>query len=464
MKTSMKRFIYFSLGPLGGALISFITIPITTYFVLPEEYGKASLFILIQTLLTAYLYFGFDQAYTREYNENRDKRNLIQNAMMVPLLIAVILSCFFLLFQKDVSLFVFHDENTIFPIFLLCMSMFTLIFERFFLLSIRMEENAKRYSLLTFMIKLFILIMTLLFILVGKRDFSVIIYGALIGQIIGDLLIIFLCRYLLNYKNFVLDKPLIRKLGIFGFPIFIAFSIEAIFNTSDRFIISFFSDYTELGLYTAAFKIASLLKIVQSSFTNFWIPTAYRWQSEGRSIASFQQVADIVTAVFAILFLLVLLCKNFILVIFTPSYAGMVAIFPFLCFVPILYTISETTTLGIVFSRKTYLNIYVSIGAVVTNIGLALLFVPDLGAKGAALSVGISYFVYYLLRTMLSNRQWEGIHMTKQLITIGILFIAGFYNTFWNTNSWIVNSVLLLSIIALHIPLINVLFFKKKEG
>lgn len=202
MNTTIKRFFYFTLGPIAGALVSFITIPLTTYFVSPEEYGKASMFILVQTLLTAYLYLGFDQAYAREYHEQSDKRYLIQNAIFIPLLVATGLSSLFLLFRADFADFIFYDAEAVVPIILLCVSMFTLIFERFFLLSIRMKEQAALYSLLTFVIKVFILVATLAFILSGKRDFSVIIYGTLIGQIVGDLLIIAFCARLLSLKHF----------------------------------------------------------------------------------------------------------------------------------------------------------------------------------------------------------------------------------------------------------------------
>ncbi|EUJ45498.1 polysaccharide biosynthesis protein [Listeria riparia FSL S10-1204] len=56
------------------------------------------MFIMVQTFLTVYLYLGFDQAYTRDYHENEDKKNLIQNAMLIPLLMAILLSIIAILF------------------------------------------------------------------------------------------------------------------------------------------------------------------------------------------------------------------------------------------------------------------------------------------------------------------------------------------------------------------------------
>lgn len=452
MKNTLTRFFYFSLGPIAGAIISFITVPITTYFVSPDEYGRASMFIMVQTFLTVYLYLGFDQAYTRDYHENEDKKNLIQNAMLIPLLMAVLLSIIAILFRQELAMWLFQDASMQLPIYLLCASMFMLILERFCLLAIRMDERAKLYSFLTFIIRVSVLGITVLMILFGDRDFTVVVYGTLIGQMLGDCVIVLLCLPLLNVANFRIDRQMIRKMWTFGFPIFIALAIEAIFTISDRFIIGLRSTYTELGLYTAAFKIASLLKIVQMSFTSFWVPTAYRWYAEKRSMAHFQLVSDFVAGGFSFLFVGILIFKPAIMFVFTDSYQRAVSIFPFLCFVPILYTISETTTLGIVFSRKTYLNIYVSIGAIITNITLALYFVPYYGAKGAALSMGIAYFIYYVLRSVLSNREWEGIYLTKQLCTVAILFLAAFYNTFYDYYSVLVNIGFLIGIVLFYLP------------
>ncbi|KGL39144.1 polysaccharide biosynthesis protein [Listeria sp. SHR_NRA_18] len=464
MHSGIKRFFQFSIGPVVGAAISFITIPVTTYFISPDEYGKASMFLLIQMLIATYVYFGLDQAYTREYNETTEKRNLIQNAMVIPLLIATLISLLLIFFRHHITVWLFDETAGTMLIYLLVISVYTLVFERFFLLAVRMEEKAKRYSFLTIMIRLMVLVVTLLFLFVGTRDFTVVVYGTLIGQIMGDIIIIILSASLLNVKDFQLDKKLIRKMCLFGFPVFIAFAIEAIFQASDRFIIGVWSDYTELGLYTAALKIVGLLKIVQSSFTSFWIPTAYRWHAEKKEIRYFQWVSDMVTGSFAVLFLLMLLAKNSILLLFTEEYAGIVYIFPFLCFAPILYTISETTTLGIVFSRKTHLNIYVSVGAVITNIILALWLVPIYGAKGASLSIGVAYFAYYLLRTILSNREWPGIRMKKQLCTIALLFFAGMYNTFFTEYIYIINSVLLGTIILVYLPIFKQILRRKERN
>ena len=71
---------------------------------------------------------------------------------------------------------------------------------------------------------------------------------------------------------------------------------------------------------------------------------------------------------------------------------------PFLIFYPILYTISETTALGIAFSRKTILTLIITVTCAIMNgIGNAIL-VPLYGALGAAVSTAIAYLAFFWLR------------------------------------------------------------------
>lgn len=42
-----------------GALIGFITVPIITYFISPEEYGKSSMFTLAISILQLFVFLGW---------------------------------------------------------------------------------------------------------------------------------------------------------------------------------------------------------------------------------------------------------------------------------------------------------------------------------------------------------------------------------------------------------------------
>ncbi|HOJ89446.1 MAG TPA: polysaccharide biosynthesis C-terminal domain-containing protein [Pseudothermotoga sp.] len=79
----------------------------------------------------------------------------------------------------------------------------------------------------------------------------------------------------------------------------------------------------------------------------------------------------------------------------------------FLILYPIMYTISETTALGINFSKKTYWHIVITgVSAFVNLVGNTML-VPLLGARGAAISTGLSYIIFFTLRTVIAQRYYS---------------------------------------------------------
>ena len=86
MGNIIKKLGAFSIGPIAAAFLGFLTVPLITYFITPEEYGKASMFTLAQGIASMLVYFGLDQAFVREFHVYKDKLNaLLSNAIFVPL-------------------------------------------------------------------------------------------------------------------------------------------------------------------------------------------------------------------------------------------------------------------------------------------------------------------------------------------------------------------------------------------
>lgn len=72
-KQFIKRFIGFSMGPILSAIISFFTVPITTYFVVPTEFGKASMYTMALSISSMFIFLGMDQSFTRELIQKKIK-------------------------------------------------------------------------------------------------------------------------------------------------------------------------------------------------------------------------------------------------------------------------------------------------------------------------------------------------------------------------------------------------------
>ena len=96
--------------------------------------------------------------------------------------------------------------------------------------------------------------------------------------------------------------------------------------------------------------------------------------------------------------------------ILSPEYRKAAIVVPFLMIYPVVSTLSETTSMGITFSRKSYFAIVVSSVSAGLNILGNILLVPKFGVLGASISTGISYIAYFWSRTLISRVLWKNRH------------------------------------------------------
>ena len=455
MKKFINRLVSFSIGPILGAVISFASVPITTYFINPHEFGKASMFTVVQTLIITFIYLGIDQSYAREYNFSDNKKKLFMNALIMPVSFSVLISIIICFFQEDFSRILFNSSEYKEISYLFSIMLVFSVFERFFLLSIRMEERALEYSAFSIFVKLTIFLCTLFLIATGRRDFSTIVYSTIIGQLIGDIFLFIKHRRLFIFKLDFFDIRLIKKMIVFGVPLVLAASVNSLLNSNGRLFLRGNSTYYDLGIYDAALKVANMLQIVQTAFTSFWVPTAYRWNKEQKSLKHFSFIGDFLLLVMTILFFLLLLCKNLIVLLLSVKYVETQYIIGLLALAPILYTISETTTLGIPFSGKSYYNIFVSIISVVPNIILNYILVPNYGVRGAAISAAVAYILFCISRTFFSRKCGFRVSFKKQIFNIICFFLAAIVNSFSGKLPFFITFFIMIISLGSQISTIN---------
>lgn len=430
MKKFIQRLFGFSLGPILGALISFIQVPIITHFLSPTEYGKAELFQSLMIQLPNFIYIGMDQAYTREYHRINKKWNLAQNATLVPMIVGLLMCVLFISFDRQISMYLFESPDYVYIVWYSGIWLLASIVERFLLLAIRMEEKAKEYSAFNLLLKITVFIVTMIFIWSGMRDFRSVVYGLIWGQILGDLILFLRYRQFFDFSQFYLDKDLVNRMLKFGLPLMLAVSLTSALQAIDNIFINEYNTKADIAIYGSARKVANVLGIMRTAFTSFWVPTAYRWYEENKSMVHYKYISDALLFFLTGVFFAILLCKSWIVKILGPAYHDGMYIMGLLCFPHIMYTLSETTTLGISFSRKTHLNIYVSIATFIPSILLNYFLTPIYGFRGAAIASSVSYIMFYLARTYFSSQTGFYFGQKKQILSIMVMMFASCLNLF----------------------------------
>ena len=212
-----------------------------------------------------------------------------------------------------------------------------------------------------------------------------------------------------------------------------------------------------MGLYTAALKLVSVMNLIQTGFTIFWTPTAYeKYAKEPENKNFYRKAFLVVSFVMYVFGLLVIGFKDIIFLLFAKDYREASYIAPFLILMPIMYTISEITVVGINFKKKTYWHIVIAAISVLANFIGNTLLVPILGGKGAAISTGLSYIVFFAMRTAISKRLYEVKYdLSKIVMGNAVIVLVALVGTFKRST--------LETILAASVGILFVLFLYRSE-
>ena len=435
---AIKKFIGFSLGPILGAIFSAISVPICTHYLLPNEYGKTSMFNLLYTILLMVAYLGFDQAFIREYHEFKNKKKVLLNSMIIPCFITITIVLLVIPFASNISYLLFESNKHTDVVYMLLIALPFLLVERFILVNLRMEERAIEYSFFSLLVKIVAFACTLFFLFNVRQDFLSIVYSTIISHYIGDGVLIFLYHRMLIFKKEYFDWKLVKRMANYALPLVPATVIGTIFNGEDKIFIKYFSDYSELGYYQVSMTLANMVLILQQAFSTFWTPTIFRWKAENVGNEKYEFVQKLVSLFASTCFMGILLVKNFLPVLLSSKYESTKFILPFLLFYPVMSMMVSTTVSGIDFARKTKYTLYFSIAVTVLNFILNLIFVPILGAAGAAIATGLSHVFYFWIRTLYSRKLWFDFEISYLIKTTILLTFAAIINSLAFINETLV--------------------------
>jgi len=432
LKTHLKSLVSFSIGIWIRAIISLLSTPIITYLIAPEEFGRAAMYTLVYNIALQISKLGLDESYLRHYHEKKDKNAVFFNTQVPALAFGLAISLIFVILEKQISTLLYGSYyKGIGMLFML--SLLTGILQRFNELSVRLQKKGILFSAIQVTNSIGNILGTISYAYFINPDF----YAVVIGQISGNV-----ASLVLGYLKDRLSRRLgkiklqeVKEYIAYGLPFLPTLLVHWFFTSIDRISLRQYTNFEQIGLYSAAFKVVSVMNLIQTGFISYWIPLAYERYEKHSENKEFFRKANLAASVVVFFFgMLVLSFKDILFLILAKTYREASYIAPFLVLAPLLDMLSLTTMLGINFKKKTYWHLVVaSISAVANYIGNTLL-VPSLGAKGAAISTGLSYILYFMARTLIAERLYPvGFKLNKILLgiiaTIAVAYVGTFYQS-----------------------------------
>ncbi|MDD3106470.1 MAG: oligosaccharide flippase family protein [Bacilli bacterium] len=412
MNKTLKKFIQFSYGTWISLFIGLFTVGITTRFVAPESFGKFSILTTVLNFLIIFTIIGSDQAYVRFFYDTAVKNRivLLKRCIFFPLAVLIPISLMILILHKPLTIFISGSADIILSIVIIFLLIFEVI-HKYILLVIRMNQKANLYSLLSILFKISELLMILILFNIIKSDFYVLILSfAFSSLLIATLGLLFIKEdvFKMNHGISLAEVPNKKTIFNYSYPLMFTLILHWLFTSFDKIALNWYASANEVGIYASANKLVFLMTAVQAAFTVFWVPISQEHYSKNENDTDFyRKASNYISVVIFSLMVLIIASRNIFVLILGPNYISANNIMPFLVFGPALYTISETTVMGIYFKKKTKLNVVITFITSVFSITLNVLLIPLLGGIGAALATSFSYIVLLFLRTHISNKLYR---------------------------------------------------------
>lgn len=431
----IKQFAVIGSGTLINLLLGLISTPIITRIVNPEEYGQLSLFTMYANIAIMVLCIGLDQATVRYYYEKdtiKYKQSLVFKCIWLPIIVSILVSALIITLSTS-GIYTFEFDSVI--MILLCVHTTSQVVYRFSQLVVRLERKVKLYSTLQILQKISYIILVLTLCYTVRNNYLLLLVAATVSSYMICMVTSIAAQGdVWNVKKLdtnACSVP-ISELLHYSTPFIFSMGVTTLFQAIDKISLNYYCTYKEVGIYSSTMTLVHIFAIVQTAFNTLWGPMSVEHYTKYPEDKKFHQHGNqVITVIMFLLGISLILVKDVFAILLGEEYREAAYILPFLIFNPIMYTISETTVGGLVFKKKSNMQIVVAVGACVTNIIGNTILVPNLGSQGAAISTGISYIVFYLLRTILGMKYYHvDFKLPKFILLTGVVSLYALYNTF----------------------------------
>lgn len=456
MYKQIKGILTVFLGTCLNLLIGAVSIPIITRLIDPNGYGHFSILHSYISICATVCILGLEQAYVRFYYREDSlsyHQKLSRSLIAKPLVISIVVVLAIMFFGEPIL----EVGKRAALLFSLCV-IFTVI-DTFTRLNVRLSQKNNLFSCLLVLHKtVYVLVAILLALFTNIDAVEILLFGTLFS-LISVVILALIGRREIWFGRIDEDVSMLsnKEISQYSFPFVFSSIAGWLFPAAGSLILKYFTTYTDVGYYSAAGNIVAIISVIQTTFSTIWVPMAVKnFESDPNNKMFYVKSNDYITFIMAVLCATLIMCKDVFGWVLGTDYIQAKYIFPCLLLQPLLFTISETTVYGINFYKKTYWHIVITSCSCVTTIICAILLVPSLGAIGSAISTGVSYFVFFFIRTIISRKYYRiPFHYRRMMISIALVAIFGLYNSF--------NATSIIGFIMYCILIVNLFFLYRKE-
>jgi len=391
-KKLVNNSIIFGVGRLGSRIVSFLLVPLYTYYLSTGEYGTVDLTMTTVNLLIPIVSVSAYEAVLRfTMDENEEPQIILSNSMTIALVGFVVA----LFFYPILNYFNVLQGNLVY----LYMILFAQMVERVLAQYIRALGKVKMFALNGILLTFTTGILNVLFLVYFGLGIVGYYWALILSYLFSSVyLIIFTDSYKdLRFSNY--NKNTINDLISYSIPMIPNSLMWWLINASSRYFIRWFIGVSANGLFAVASRIPSILTIFYQVFNQAWQLSAIE-EFENEKKSEFYTV--IFDNLSSFMFIgasgIIIFIKLIFELFFAAEYFYAWRIVPFLLLGTIFSSFSTFLGTNYIAAKQTKGVFKTSVYGGIISLILNIAFIPSIGLVGAGISSMVSFFAMFLLR------------------------------------------------------------------
>ncbi len=412
----------FAVGKFASKLMVLFLMPLYTSILSTEEYGVADLITQTANLLIPIFCVGICDAINRFAIDSGDKKKVFSTALCVIFAGSALLG----VLSPLLSLIGFFDG------YVLLIAVFVI--------SSNLHSACANYLRAIGKVGVFAIqgiintALTIIYNVTFLIAFDMGVMGYVLSVVAADLtvtlgLFIF-CKLYRDFSLKAFERNTLCEMLKYSIPYIPTTLLWLITSVSDRFIVTYFCGEGANGLYSASYKIPTLITIVYGIFIDAWQLSAVRdggesIEEKGKFFGSVYR--DYLAIIVAGASFIILGSQIFTKILLAESYYESWRFVPILAVATVFSAFSSFMGSVYFVEKKSVYSMLTALTGTLINIVLNFVMIPKHGAMGAAVATLISYVTVYAVRVVDTKRYVKfNTHNLKLVINTALLLLQSF--------------------------------------
>lgn len=426
MKNELKQMGLFTVGPFLSKILSFLLLPIISYFVSLTDYGQYTIFTMLLLYFQTYITMSTEQYFLRAYELHSAKklRKVLLLLFLVNeftiLFVCVLVSLLFSQLSGQIYIWIFASLVSYFTV---VQDLYSRVFR---------SQNLGNYYSLSVAIMQIANFFGSLFTVILMKNVLGLILGQLIGVIIGTVATraiayktVFLSEDSYNFKInktiFVTLKGALK----YSLPLLPGVFLWIVQTSIGRL---FLSDNSQLlGIYGVGFKFSAITNLFVSSFLVYWEPKIFKIFDQKKNddeyisqVKIFRQLYSIIIETIIAGLIIVLPIISYTM---SKEYKQAMFILPLMALTNYINGFNYFEGFGPQLTGKTHKTIIPLVISVSVNILLLIVFGKN-NIIAVVVATNVSFLIQLILNSLISLKMVPKIEISSTMIRIILYNIA----------------------------------------